>query len=384
MKILFSHRIASRDGQAVHLEELIASFRHLGHEVIVVGPKFSKRQKFGDENRTLSFARRYFPSAILELLEFSYSFVAFLHLQKAYRMHRPDVLYERFNLFYMAGAWLKRKYNIPYFLEVNAPIFEERKAHDGLALKRFAKWCQQTVWRSADQTLPVSHALAEYLFLAGVRTDQVTVVPNGIDPDRFMLDFDRERQKTVLGLGGKIVVGFTGFIRDWHGLERVIDWLSESDSGALVQLVVIGDGPARSALEQYAASRRVQDQVLFTGLVERSDIPLMVSAFDVALQPGVTAYASPLKIMEYMALGCAIVAPRQPTIEEILTDGETALLFDPESPKSMRDCIERLCADRDLRLRLASASRAMILELNLTWDSNAKRLERLFSEALAD
>jgi glycosyltransferase involved in cell wall biosynthesis len=212
----------------------------------------------------------------------------------------------------------------------------------------------------------------------------VTVVPNGIDPDRFMLDFDRERQKTVLGLGGKIVVGFTGFIRDWHGLERVIDWLSESDSGALVQLVVIGDGPARSALEQYAASRRVQDQVLFTGLVERSDIPLMVSAFDIALQPGVTAYASPLKIMEYMALGCAIVAPRQPNIEEILTDGETALLFDPESPKSMRDCIERLCADRDLRLRLASASRAMILELNLTWDSNAQRLERLFSEALAD
>ena len=50
MRILYSHRIQSRDGQSVHVEELIAALRALGHEVLVVGPGFYENAEFGGES----------------------------------------------------------------------------------------------------------------------------------------------------------------------------------------------------------------------------------------------------------------------------------------------------------------------------------------------
>lgn len=378
MKILYSHRTASKDGQAVHIEELIASFRRLGHEVVVIGPAFSERQEFGGESRLLALARRHAPRAVLELLEFGYSFVAYRELRHAYRKHRPDVLYQRYNLFFVAGVWLKRKFGIPFFLEVNAPIFEERLKYDGISLRRLARWTQHVTWRSADKTLPVSKALAAYISGGGVPDERIVVIPNGIDPRRFLAEFDREQAKQALGLGNRVVIGFTGFIREWHGLEQVIDWLGDRGPESRVDLVLVGDGPARAALERRAARLGVGERVRFTGLVGRDRIPEVVAAFDIALQPGVTSYASPLKILEYMALGCAIVAPRQGNIEELLADGESALMFDPDDAVSMQSCIDRLCRDRALRVRLGSAARELVRRRNLTWDHNAERLESLF------
>lgn len=76
-------------------------------------------------------------------------------------------------------------------------------------------------------------------------------------------------------------------------------------------LLVVGDGPVRAELEAPAVTLGVERRVAFTGVIDRQIGPDHVAAFDVALQlPAVTAYASPLKLMEYLVLGKAIVAPR--------------------------------------------------------------------------
>ena len=108
-----------------------------------------------------------------------------------------------------------------------------------------------------------------------------------------------------------------------------------------------------------------------------------ISAFDIALQPGVTAYASPLKTYEYMALGRAIVAPDTPNIREILSHGETALLFDPGSTTAFGQTIERLVDDPALRTNLGTAARAEIVDNDLTWENNARRVIAL-AERLTD
>jgi glycosyltransferase involved in cell wall biosynthesis len=137
---------------------------------------------------------------------------------------------------------------------------------------------------------------------------------------------------------------------------------------------VVGDGPARAALERQAAASGLADRVRFTGLQGREEIPALVAGFDVALQPRVVDYASPLKIFEYMAAGRAIVAPDQENIREILSDGETALLFDPSRPEAMWQAILRLAGDADLRHRLGAAAAAEIARRDLTWSGNARRV----------
>src|SRR5262249_49774108 len=122
--------------------------------------------------------------------------------------------------------------------------------------------------------------------------------------------------------------------------------------------------------------------ITVTGVVDRDRVPDYVAAFDVALQPAVVPYASPLKLFEYLAMGRAIVAPATPNISEVLTDGENAVLFDPASPDGMRSALEKLLNDGELRRRIAEGARRTIEQRKLTWSNNAQRVADLFGRLL--
>jgi len=147
-------------------------------------------------------------------------------------------------------------------------------------------------------------------------------------------------------------------------------------------LHVVGDGPARTGLEALAKELGVASRVRFSGLTHREAIPGMIGAFDIALQPASVAYASPLKVFEYMAAGRAIIAPDQPNLREILEHERTALLFDPRDPDAMWQAVERLATDEALRRRLGQAARAEVLSRDLTWSGNARTVVGLAARAL--
>jgi glycosyltransferase involved in cell wall biosynthesis len=378
MKILYHHRTRSRDGQSVHIDEMIGALRALGHEVIVVAPPGAEEIAFGADAGAVAWLKRFLPKFTYELMELAYSLVAYRQLARAVEKHHPDCLYERYNLFLPAGVWLKRRYGLPMLLEVNSPIFEERARYDGLALRRLARWSQRYTWRAADYVLPVTRVLAQIVASYGVDPARIVVIPNGINAERFGQPQDVVAAKQALGLGDALVLGFTGFVRDWHGLDKVIDMIAAAREQRHCHLLVVGDGPARAGLEQQALRLGVQDRVTFTGVVQRDDVARHVAAFDIALQPAVVAYASPLKLFEYLALGKAIVAPDQPNIAEILTDNANALLFDPQDADSLPAALNRLVQDSALRLRIGSGAHATIGAQRLTWRANAERAVGLF------
>ncbi|MEW6513511.1 MAG: glycosyltransferase family 4 protein [Pseudomonadota bacterium] len=378
MKILYHHRTASKDGQAVHIEELIGALRQHGHEVRVVAPEISSGGGMGDDATLVHKLKAALPKALYELLELAYSFVAYRRLLKAAREFQPAFIYERYNLFLLAGAMLKRKLGLSLLLEVNAPLAEERGRHSGgLGLPWLARWAESRAWRSADFVLPVTKVLAGYVAAVGVPGERILVIPNGINRDHFAAAPTPEIAKQRLGLTGKLVLGFTGFVRDWHGVDRVIRWMATADAPTNAVLMVVGDGPVRGELEQLAADLHLHGRVRFTGVVNRDLVPEHVAAFDIALQPAVVPYASPLKLFEYLALGKAVIAPRQPNIEEILTDGDNALLFEANQPGAFEQSLTRLCADEALRKQLATAAAATIDRLDLTWLGNARKVVQL-------
>jgi glycosyltransferase involved in cell wall biosynthesis len=383
LKILYHHRTRSKDGQDVHISELINALRKLGHEVIVVAPAAMERAKFGDDAGGVAILKRFSPRFAYELMEFAYSLIAYLRLRRAVLAFRPDCLYERYNLFLPAGVWIRRTFGLPMLLEVNGPLYEERAKYGGISLRRLARWSQRYVWRSADLVLPVTAVLADMVLASGVPKERIAVIPNGIDPDRFCKNaLSTEEAKSKLGLGHGLVLGFTGFVREWHGVDRVVDLIADRTEGTPLQLLVVGDGPARESLQARARRRGIADRVTVTGIVDRDHVSDYVAAFDIALQPSVTHYASPLKLFEYLAMGRAIVAPASPNITEVLTDGENAVLFDPDRADGMLRAIERLCNDGELRQRVAAGARNTIELRKLTWDGNARRIVELFNRLL--
>jgi glycosyltransferase involved in cell wall biosynthesis len=131
-----------------------------------------------------------------------------------------------------------------------------------------------------------------------------------------------------------------------------------------------------------ARELEISDRVTFTGVIHREQVPAWVASFDIALQPAVVAYASPLKLMEYLGMGKAVLAPRTPNLCEVLDDGDNAFLFDETQSDGLELALAQLCNDTALRQRLALGARASIVSRELTWDGNARRVLALAGRSL--
>jgi glycosyltransferase involved in cell wall biosynthesis len=381
MKILYHHRVASKDGQYVHIEEIVASLRKLGHEVVICEPDSIGRTEFGGASSLVDTLRARLPGFVHELAEWLYSIPDYLKLRRLIREHRPDCIYERYNLLFSSGIWASRRFGLPILMEVNAPLYAERLANNGLSLRRLARWSEDYAWRSADHVLPVTRVLADTVVDRGVPEERITVIPNGINADfaRGLPGPGIADQR--YGLVGKLVLGFTGFVRDWHRLDRVLSAIAAHPEQNW-QLMLVGDGPDRPRLERIAGELGIADRLTVTGIVGREQMPGLVQRFDVALQPDVVPYASPLKMFEYLALGKAILAPDSANIREILRDGDNALLFRQDDESFTRQLL-RLCSDESLRGRLGESARASVERQGLYWDNNARTITGLFEALLS-
>lgn len=365
----------------VHINELVEALRKDGHDVHIVGPGGqddaaglgagaeggSRLEKLSDTLRSV------LPTALFELAELIYNIPAYLRLRREADAFKPDVIYERYNLFLLAGLAFKRRHRIPMLMEINSPLAAERAEFGGLRLKRVARRCEALLWRGADMALPVTQVLAEHVYRVRDDRSGVHVVPNGANLDHVPSKAEVESVRKRFGLReGDVVLGFVGFIRAWHGVGWALEALA--DLPPHVHLMVVGDGPALGQLQARAEALGVGSRVHFAGLTPHHEVAAHMQCFDVALQTASVAYASPLKLFEYMGLGRAIVAPDQPNIREVLSHGDNALLFRPDDQESFSRAINQLCSDLPLRLRLGDAAFASVKNTPLTWAHNAARV----------
>ena len=309
-------------------------------------------------------------------------FRAYRRLASAAKSFAPDIIYERYNLFYHAGEWLKEKTGLPLILEVNAPLVDERAANGELALKKWGRSSENEIWRAADHVLPVTDALADYVRRAGVPDKKITIIPNGVGA-AFLETPDGSDIRGRYNLERKLVLGFTGFVRDWHGVDRVLRFIADERRDDM-HLLLVGDGPERENLETLARDLNIENQFTVTGVVQRDAMASHIATFDIALQPAVVEYASPLKLFEYMGLGRAIIAPASTNICEVLNDGIDAALFDPDDSAGLAATLRRLINDEDLRRKIGAAARENLLKNERTWSGNAARVEKIAMNLLEE
>ncbi len=384
MRILYHHRIASKDGQITHIEEMVEALQGLGHEVSVVGPDVHQSDSGqGGSPGWVGKLKTHLPAALYEIAEAGYSLVAYRRLMKAVRAFAPDVIYERYALFQPAGVWASRRTGIPLLLEVNAPYAIARRKYGGMALGGFADRFERYTFCGATRVFPVTQVLADMLVGMGVQRERIRVIPNGINPRDFASVPTTEQAQSGFGLQGRMVIGFIGFVREWDRLDRIVSWLSRRAVDDPAMLLVVGDGPVRPALEEQARALGIAHKLKFTGVVARSSVPAAAAAFDVALQTALVPYASPLCLFEYMALGKAILAPDQPNHHEVLVGGVDCDLYDPDDDAGIEKRLDVLACDGALRARLGAAARLALENRQYVWAGNAQRVTEVATQATA-
>lgn len=389
MKILYHHRTQAEDGQAVHIRSLQKAFEALGHEVTeysLVSQGNSQRE--GTEGALDKERSRWswvgsVPRFVREGLEYGYSLPAWCGLKGAIKDADPDLLYERYAFGNAAGVWAAKRHRAPLFIEVNSPMVHELSLTRGLSFPRFAARSEANILRGADRVLAVTGVLGDMLCELGVERERLMVTPNGVDLELYPEPGDaqaRSLARSALGLASAglesaMTLGFVGYFRAWHRLDLAVVALAEPKLRE-ARLVLIGEGPAEAEIRAAAQSAGVSDRVHFAGRRPHSEIPTLLPAFDLALIPAINPYASPLKLHEYMAAGLATVAPNQANLREVLKDGRDSVLFPRHDGEAFASALVELAADPERTRSLGLAARQSVIDQELTWIGNARRVVR--------
>ena len=122
-------------------------------------------------------------------------------------------------------------------------------------------------------------------------------------------------------------------------------------------LFLVGDGPLRGALESQARDLGLGESVRFLGM--RHDVPAILAALDVYALPSIREGMS-VALREAMWAGAPCVASRVGGIPEVVVDGETGFLVEPQDAEGLAARLGQLIRDRDLRRRMGEAGHASV------------------------
>jgi len=382
MRIVYHHRThRSHGAEAVHIRGMVEALRHRGHEVTVLSPpggdpfaEDESQQPQSARNPIWRLISAHCPELLFELLELSYNVFAMMRLVL---VAKPDLIYERYFLFSFAGALTAWGRGCRIVYEVNDSSFVDERVRR-LALVRLARAIERWALNRADVVVVVSRALATTLEKSvGVDPDKILILPNAVDEGRIVDVVSPAEDNSA----NEVVIGCVGFFVPWHGLNLLVDAVADlGTAGKGARLLLVGDGPVRSEVEQRAKRLGLSDRLTVTGTVPHGEVGSWLRKMDIAVLPDSNDYGSPMKIFEYMAAGKPIVAPDYGPVLEVLEDGSNGIVFPRHDVRALRDALGKLIEQPALRQCLAEKAREFVLREH-TWARNADRLETMLSVA---
>lgn len=182
---------------------------------------------------------------------------------------------------------------------------------------------------------------------AGLPLGSIAVIHNGVPAPVGMGPAER--------LAAGPVIGAVGRLDRQKGFDVLLDAIV-SLPGA--NLVIVGGGGERDALERQARELGVSSRVVITGW--RDDARSLLGGFDVFALP--SRYEGfPLVVLEAMQAGVPVVATDVGSVSEAVTDSETGLLVPPDDPTALAAALASMLDDDPLRQRLAENGRTLAL-----------------------
>jgi glycosyltransferase involved in cell wall biosynthesis len=363
-------------GSSVHVQEVIRAFRLAGASVTLFARRFGGDAPAGLE--TVKCIALPGPStddsAERERALFKVNSIlpGLLDVEPVF-----DMVYERHALWSHAAMVWARSHGVPAVLEVNAPLIEEQAEHRVLYDRRGAEASARQAFDTADRIIAVSSGVSAWLAGFGVAETKLHVISNGVDTRRFM--------PVEHGGTSELTIGFVGTLKPWHGLSVLVEAARiASQAGVPIRLLIVGDGPERAGLQIQLDAAGLSRVSELTGAVEPTKIPALIAQMDVALAPYPQLsgfYFSPLKIMEYMAAGRAVIASRIGDIDGLITHEVDGLLCPAGDTQAFADAIIRLHHDPELRANLGFAARDKAVR-ELGWDSVVERIMDLAVECV--
>ncbi|HYI38575.1 MAG TPA: glycosyltransferase family 4 protein [Thermoleophilaceae bacterium] len=183
---------------------------------------------------------------------------------------------------------------------------------------------------------------------------KVRVVRCGIEPAAFAPEHD------TAPAGGPVRILYVGRLVSLKGQPVLLDAMARlAEAGVEAELILVGDGPERDALERRAARLGLDGRVAFAGPLGQDEVREHYARADVFCLPSF-AEGVPVVLMEAMAAGLPVVTTRIAGVPELVEDGVEGLLTLPGRADDLEAALTRLAADPQLRAEMGRRGRAKV------------------------
>lgn len=238
-------------------------------------------------------------------------------------------------------------------------------------LKKYISW----FYNNCRLVITPSKAISEDLVQSGL-SSPISIIPNPIDTKKLRQSAPKKDLKKKCGLPefSLVYFGRLSYEKRINQLLKVFALLSSKYPK--MKLSIIGDGPERKNLEEYAKMLNIRDKVIFFGMLSGQHFVDAIAANDIFISASETEN-QPLPILEAMAIGLPQIVAKSP-IDEYVQHGKTGFITKEYSFMELSKEIARLIENPTLRNQMSENSKKEALKYDVR--HIAEEYERIYSD----
>jgi PEP-CTERM/exosortase A-associated glycosyltransferase len=400
MKILhiLDHSLPLQSGYAFRSQNILQAQRKKGWQpVAITSPKHEESWKGSRYSQEEIGGYKYYRTGAVVHNTFPFESEIRLmislarRIQEVIKSDRPDILHAHSPILNAIPAlWVGGRLGIPVVYEIRA-FWEDAAVDHGTYSEgswkyKMVRSIETWVCRKADHIGVLCQGLKDDLITRGIPSEKLTIIYNGVNADDFKPRQPDEEFIENYNLKGKKVIGFVGSFYRYEGLDLLIDAFAHTSTTMPESvLLLVGGGEMEKELRKKIQWLNLGEKVVMTGRVSHNCIPSIYALIDVLVYPRysmrLTELVTPLKPLEAMAMGKALVVSDVGGHRELIRNNETALLFPAGNKIALAESIESLLTDHALRGKMEKQGIEWVKE-NHTWDRTTSVYTEMYAKAL--
>ena len=184
------------------------------------------------------------------------------------------------------------------------------------SMRVVAKQVEKLNIRHADKVFVINKGLKDYAVIMGGDPHDISVIPGGVDLERFHPSVSGSAIRLAHGVGEyDTLLLFMGHLYPFSGLKEVVESLRASETSHM-KLMIVGDGGIYPEMLKMSSEGELRHKMILVGRVTFDEVPKYLAASDICLLPGYRNETMenivPIKIYEYLAMGKPVIATRLP------------------------------------------------------------------------
>ena len=358
--------LPAADGVVTRLRHTLEELQGMGHEVTVFAPSTGGPDSYaGAEIYKIPGVR--FPHYPQIRLAPPHPWIG-----RELRRFKPDVIHAvNPILLGLGGVYHARRMKIPLVCSYHTNVAAYAPYYRLGLMVNFTRDATRYIHNRAQINLCTSQATLDYLLDEGIK--RVRLWPQGVDSRRFDPRKATSEWRETLsdGCPGDRLLVFVGRLAPEKNIERLRVIVEELPG---TRLAIVGDGPARKDLEVAFA----RTPVVFTGMLQGEELARAFASADALLFPSTTETLG-MAMNEALSSGLPVIAARSGASGEVVSDGETGMLYEPDSNEHLIETVRRLFSDEDHRKEMSRQARAAAQERD--WESATRTLCGYYEQA---